>query len=313
MPEQLREFELIRRLFDRQVGRNEEVPVGIGDDAAVCLVPDGAALVTATDSLVSGTHFTSDADPASVGHRCLAVNLSDIAAMGAAPKWASLALNLPHIDNPWLDAFSAAFFALADDHNVILIGGDTVRGPLSVTVTVQGLVPSGQAILRSGAMAGDLIFVTGQPGSAAFARLYADRNLSRKFYFPEPRVQIGQSLQGIASAMIDISDGLADDLGHLLHASGGGATLDIEALPVAAGVADKLSVTEVAELGLFGGEDFELCFCIPPEKETELIELSASWPVSVTRIGTVNNSAALVWRLGGRVFEPAATSFKHFP
>ncbi len=307
-----REFELIRQMFVRQVANRPDVVIGIGDDAAITRLPDGRELVTATDSLVAGTHFLPDADPESIGHRCLAANLSDLAAMAATPLWASLALHLPQADEAWLQAFARGFFRLADQHKVVLIGGDTVLGPLAVTVTVQGVVPVGQAVQRSGARPGDLIYVTGFPGSAAFARIYSNAQLAECFSFPVPRVRFGQALSGLASAMIDISDGLDSDLGHLLQASKLGAKLDIADLPLATEMVNELGQSESVALVLNGGEDYELCFCIPPEKASELEELAGKLHVVISCIGSVAAGTELQWLQGGEVFSVPDSSFRHF-
>jgi len=307
-----REFELIRQLFVRQIAARSDVVLGIGDDAAITRVPPDHELLTATDSLVAGTHFLDEDDPASVGHRCLAINLSDLAAMGATPLWASLAIHMPEADEDWLKTFADGFFSLADRFGVQLIGGDTVRGPLALTVTVQGIVPTGQAVRRAGASAGDLLYLTGYPGSAAFGRLHQDSELASCFFFPEPRLSIGQELRGLASAMIDISDGVDSDLGHLLHASQVGATLDIEDLPVIHAAHAKLGGESVSELVLFGGEDYELCFSVPPAREPGLIQRAESWTVPLTRLGVINDMPALQWRKGGKIFSVPDKTFEHF-
>jgi thiamine-monophosphate kinase len=307
-----REFELIRQLFDRQLNSRPDIALGIGDDAAITRVPQGHDLVTATDSLVAGTHFAAEADPVSVGHRSLAVNLSDLAAMGARPLWANIALHIPAVDENWLSGFAAGFFALAERCDVALIGGDTVRGPLAVTITVQGIVPTDTAITRAGAKPGDSIYVTGHPGSAAFARMHKQSDLSACFEFPEPRLDIGAQVRGLASAMIDVSDGLDSDLRQLLFASNVGAALDLHCVPVAAEVKDSVGLLGAAELALFGGEDYELAICVPADADAAFLTLSTDWQVPVTRLGNVTDDSELRWLFDGKVFTPSQSEFRHF-
>ncbi len=236
----MNEFELIARFFSRPP-RAPAVVLGVGDDAALLAPAAGRQLVAAVDMLVGGRHFLADADPETVGHKALAVNLSDIAAMGAVPKWALLALALPDDDPPWVAAFAAGFTALADAHGVELVGGDTTRGPRNVCVTILGEVPAGQAITRAGARAGDDVYVSGQLGDAALAvaegagRIVLDpavRDACRaRLDRPVPRLELGVRLRGVATAMLDVSDGLTGDLGHILERSQVGAVVDLAAVP----------------------------------------------------------------------------------
>lgn len=311
----LPEFDLIERWFERP-SVHADVELGIGDDAALTRVPEGQLLVTATDMLVEGTHFLRGAAARSVGHRALAVNLSDVAAMGAEPRWASLAICLPAIDAAWLDEFAAGFFALAERSGVALIGGDTVRGPLSITVTLQGLVAPDAASRRSGAQPGDRIFVTGSPGAAAAGRSLLGQGeanrLSRCFEFPEPRLAAGKVLGQLASAVIDISDGLHADLGHLLRASGCGATLAVEQLPLGLQLQHGITPELAVEYALLGGEDFELVFSIAPERLDELHEQAAGWGCSLTQLGVVTEGQGLCWTLNDRPFTIETSGFRHF-
>ena len=238
----LGEFDLIERYFTRQ-GDRSDVLLGVGDDAALLQVPPGQVLVAAMDTLVEGRHFLPDAPPGSVGHQALAVNLSDLAAMGATPAWALLSLSLPEPDEAWLGGFAAGLYALAESCGVALVGGDTVRGPRVVTITALGFVEPGRALLRSGARPGDLVYVSGWPGEAA-AGLEAlrrgdasgpDDPLVRRYRFAEPRLALGRDLRGHATAAMDVSDGLLGDLQKLCAASGVGAQLDLECLPVSTG------------------------------------------------------------------------------
>jgi thiamine-monophosphate kinase len=311
-------------VFNRRVRARENVSLGIGDDAALTRLPAGCDLVTATDALVAGTHFLVDAPARSVGHRCLAVNLSDIAAMGAEPLWASLALSLPEVDYGWLNDFAEGFFALADMHDVTLIGGDTVHGSLFASLTLQGSVPTGQAVRRNGATPGDLIYVTGNPGDAAAGRLLACNELVgladssvrdlliERFYYPQPRLLAGLNLRGLASAMIDISDGLHVDLARLLRDSGVGALLDIATLPLSAALQSSVDTARAVELALCGGEDYELCFTIAPEKAAALHVLADSWDCSFTCLGTASAEAGLNWTREGECFSFPEAGFEHF-
>jgi thiamine-monophosphate kinase len=326
--EMLSEFRLIERLFARHVKQTQprnDVSLGIGDDAAVTrLIPDAAGdadLVTTTDILLEGTHFLADAPPRSVGHRCLAVNLSDIAAMGGTPLWASMALSLPEVNEPWLEEFAAGFFALADAHGVELIGGDTVRGPLAITVTMQGRVPQGTAVPRSGAAVGDLVYVTGEPGAAAAGRLLlsepeaeADsaKPLAAKFLYPEPRLQVGRELRSLVSAMIDVSDGLHADLGHLLTASTKGALLDVAELRLHANVESGYNRAQAIELALCGGEDYELLFTVPPQHVAQVHELAEGWTCGLACIGVITEGDRAEWRLNGDLYAVPASGYRHF-
>jgi len=325
-----KEFEIIEQVFRRRVRPRQNVALGIGDDAAITRLPEGSELVTATDALVAGTHFLDDAAARSVGHRCLAVNLSDIAAMGAEPLWASLALGMNRFDRAWLDDFATGFFALAEQAGVTLIGGDTVRGNLFASVTLQGIVPLGQAVRRDGAAAGDLIYVTGYPGDAAAGRLLqtgelavvgtsgsvdtmrAANILAEKFSYPVPRLAAGQDLRGLATAMIDISDGLDVDLGRLLEASGVGAKLDIANIPLSASLRQLMDRRRAIEMALCGGEDYELCFAVPPDKVDILQARADKWDCTLTRLGTVTAGPGLTWTLAGKPFAVPASGFEHF-
>ncbi len=318
-----REFEIIERVFRRASGR-PDVILGIGDDAAVTRLSAGHELVTATDALVCGTHFATDAPPHSVGYRSLAVNLSDLAAMGAEPHWASLAISLPAADDDWLESFALGFFELADKFDVDLIGGDTVCGPLAITVTVQGSVPEGAAVTRMGAQAGDGIYVTGHPGDAVAGRLLlegelsgghdadADSFLTRRFLYPEPRIAEGLALRDVATAMIDVSDGLHADLTHLLTASGAGAELDVSQLPLSGELLELVGESQASKFALCGGDDYELCFTAPADKAEAVAKLTEAVGYPIRRIGTVAAAGKIDWQLHGRHYEVPAAGFRHF-
>lgn len=316
------ELDLIRDGFTGIGTPRSDVILGVGDDCALLEVPAGQQLAISIDTLAAGTHFLADCDPALLGHKSLAVGLSDLAAMGAEPAWATLALTLPDHDPRWVAAFSRGFAALAKAHGVSLVGGDTTRGPLSVTVQVHGLVPAGQAIRRSGAAPGDLVYVSGTLGDAGLALRQllagtpADSFARGRLERPTPRVELGLALRGIASAMIDLSDGLAADLGHILAASGAGAGAEIElaALPMRATVASAVQADGDWTLPLASGDDYELCFCVPPSRLAELSAAARGPGVAVTRVGRIIAGSGL--RCLGPDGDPIAlgsTGFDHFP
>ncbi len=324
----LSEFDLIQRYFTPATPAREDVIHGVGDDGAVLHVPIGMDLVASVDTLVSGVHFFADVDPAALGYKALAVNLSDMAAMGAEPAWATLALTLPTVDETWLAAFSRGFFELAEHYGVQLVGGDTCRGPLTVSVQMHGFIPQGAALRRSGAMPGDLIYVTGTFGDAGLAlqalqqhqalpELHAHYLIDR-LERPSPRVFEGLALRGIASAAIDISDGLAADLGHILAASGVGATLEIERLPVSPAF---VAVAQDAALGadhcwqlpLSAGDDYELCFTVPADKQAKVEQVFARFGCGAARIGVIESQPGLRCKLAnGEMLTPASSGYQHF-
>ena len=314
----LGEFDLIARYFSRAGGRRD-VLLGVGDDAALLEVPPGCALVAAVDTLVEGRHFLPDAPPESVGHQALAVNLSDLAAMGADPAWALLSLSLPESDEQWLASFAEGLYALAARHGVALVGGDTVRGPRVLTITALGFVEPARALRRGGAQPGDVLFVSGWPGEAA-AGLEALRNgsdrgaedpLVRRYRYAEPRIALGRALRGRASAAMDVSDGLSGDLGKLCAASGVGARLDLERLPVSAQLARRHARADCERLVLFGGDDYELLFTVPREAAAALeAELSGSLPLH--RIGVIETEPGVRCLRDGRPERVAGSGYDHF-
>ena len=318
----LSEFELIDRFFKRPARR---AVLGIGDDAALFVPTAGCEIAISTDMLVEGRHFFADADPEALGHKTLAVNLSDLAAMGARPRFALLACALPDADPGWLEAFARGFFALADAHGVELIGGDTTRGPRNFCVTILGEVPAGQSLLRSGAQPGESIYVSGRLGDAALAVAHwrgrialaddelaqCDAALSR----PTPRVALGQRLRGLATAAIDLSDGLTGDLGHIVEASEVGATVELAAVPRSPALERRLAGadrTVALECLLAGGDDYELCFTAPPAAAAKVQALALDTGIGLTRIGTIAATPALaVIDERGRPFA-APRAFDHF-
>ena len=314
----LSEFELIERFFASADGGREDVVLGIGDDGAVVTPPADSELVVSVDTLVEGVHFHADAPAHALGYKSLAVNLSDLAAMGATPAWFTLALTLPQSNLDWLADFSRGLGELADRSGIALIGGDTTRGPLSISIQAMGHVPQGQALTRSGARAGDAIYVSGNPGEAAAglraveSALNLENPLIRRLYFPQPRLALGQALRGVANAAIDISDGLLADLGHILKQSAVGAELDAEAIPLSAELAE-FSGEEALQLALSGGDDYELCFCVPPETEGAVATLATLLGVQLSRIGTITEKpGCLVRDRQGQALDFNEPGYLHF-
>ena len=249
-----------------------DVLLGVGDDAAVMCVPPDRRLVAATDTIIEGVHFPHGAAAYDIGYRALAVNLSDMAAMGAEPAWMTLSLGLPKVDAQWLQDFSAGLYELAERHNVALVGGDTVRGELSITVQIMGLVETDKWLTRGGAQVGDAIFVSGSPGEAAaglsavlkdLPRSTALNRLRSRFWRPEPRVALGRAIRPFASACIDVSDGVLADLGHICERSGVGAHIDMETLPISQSLREAFSRENCERFLLAGGDDYELLFTVP--------------------------------------------------
>ena len=319
----LSEFELIDRFFRRPL---RHTVLGVGDDAALLAPSAGCEVAVSVDMLVAGRHFLADVDPEALGHKTLAVNLSDLAAMGAKPRWALLAGALPGADEAWIGAFARGFFALADAYEVDLVGGDTTRGPLNLCVTILREAPAGKALRRSGARPGDAIYVSGTLGDAALAVAHHRRELvlspdelarcEQALLWPRPRVELGQRLRGIASAAIDISDGLTGDLGHILDASGAGATVELAAVPRSEILASLLTRNDRAlalACLLAGGDDYELCFTAPARAASELGALAEQLDLALTRIGTIVDSRGLVVRdASGRALEDLPVAFDHF-
>jgi thiamine-monophosphate kinase len=289
------EFNLIARYFTRPTKR---AVLGIGDDCALIKVATGCELAISTDTLVEGVHFFAGADADKLGYKSLAVNLSDLAAMGAMPRYVTLALTLPSIDEAWLAAFSRGFFSLADEFEVELIGGDTTRGPLSITLTVMGEVEAGRALRRDGAKAGDDIWVSGALGSAALALMHMQKKIqlqphifSRvedRLHRPSPRIALGKKILGAATSAIDISDGLVADLGHICKRSKLSAVIERDLLPLASSLM-SVSADLRDECSLSGGDDYELCFTAPVAARGEIEIAGAKCGVAVTRVGTMEN------------------------
>ncbi|MGM0594396.1 MAG: thiamine-phosphate kinase [Pseudomonadota bacterium] len=319
----LNEFSIIERYFTAP-SRRSDVVLGVGDDAALLEVPPGMQLAVSVDTLVAGRHFPVQTDPESIGHKALAVNLSDMAAMGAEPAWATLALTLPEPDPAFIAPFARGFLRLAQEHGVALVGGDTVRGPLSLTVQIHGLLPTGTALRRDGARPGDELYVTGTLGDAGAALTQimgedvaeegAARSLRRRLDRPSPRVREGVALRGVASAAIDISDGLLADLGHILQRSGCGAELELAAIPQSEALRHSIDSSERRlRLALSAGDDYELCFSVPPDKVAELAAVSREWQCPVSRIGRLTEQGGVRLRgEGSEALEGFLSGFDHF-
>ena len=312
------EFALIDRIRAR-VRARADVVLGIGDDAALLQVPAGHQLVVSCDTLVSGVHFPAETAPADIGWKALAVNLSDLAAMAATPAWCTLALTLPDADGDWVDAFLDGFLELAEQHDVTLVGGDTTGGPLSITVTAHGFVPDGQALRRDGARAGDEVWVTGTIGDAAGAlaqwraRGPSSAKLRHRLDRPTPRIEAGLALRGLATAGIDLSDGLAGDLGHVLRASGVGARIDLGRLPTSRTLADHFEEAARWPLQLSGGDDYELCFTAPASAAFAIEQALAACDVTATVVGVLEAEPGLRFTTPeGDDYAPAAAGFQHF-
>jgi len=318
----LSEFALIERYFRACGAQRADVTLGVGDDAALLSTAAGSELVAATDTLVAGTHFPYGSPPASIGHRALAVNLSDLAAMGARPAWALLSLTLPEAEETWLEEFAAGFCDLARAHGVALVGGDTTRGPLCVTVQLLGHAPRGAALRRAGARAGDALFVSGTLGDAAAGLALEQGRLSapdeargylrERFLWPTPRMALGERLRGYASACIDVSDGLLGDAGKLASASRAGAELSFGELPVSEPLLAALGEERARELALTGGDDYELCFAVQPQDIARLLTELPPERWGYTRIGALRAASGTAVLRDGTVMELSHPGYQHF-
>ncbi len=314
------EFSLIAKHFTRAT---PGAVLGVGDDCALLAPTPGMQLAVSSDMLLEGRHFLPQDSPAGIGHKSLAVNLSDLAAMGATPRWATLAIALPEENDAWLTAFARGFFRLADLHGIELVGGDTTRGALTLSITVMGEIPPGQALRRDGAQVGDDIWVSGVLGSAALALAYRQGRLFMEqidaarvlpaLYLPTPRVALGIALRGIANSAIDISDGLLADLGHILERSSVGARLEFSALPMLPVVRSYLHETVARDCVLAGGDDYELCFTAPASHRDAIHAAAAGANVAVTRIGQITAESGLnVIDADGQSIPYLKTGYDHF-
>ena len=336
--ERSREDRLIETLFARHAADGREVLIGPGDDAALLRCPPGEELLITTDTLNEGVHFPAATPADSIGHRALAVSLSDLAAMAARPLWAVVTLSVPEAEEGWLSEFADGLFALADEQRVRVVGGDFVQGPLSVTVTAHGSALPGAALRRNAASEGDGIWVTGHPGEAAAGLKLLQQSLPtspgakvplgrrpplggrasppsqhllQRFCYPQPRLELGQQLSGIASACMDLSDGLITDLPRLLRSSQLQGRIEAEKLPLSAALIEFAEPEEALSLALAGGDDYELCFTAPAQNEHQLKDL-ATEELPITRIGQLSAGEGLKLTRGGKSWHPPDSGFRHF-
>ena len=309
----MNEFELIQGYFNWPI-KDPSIEIGIGDDAALFSLKDGQQLVTTTDTLSEGVHFFKDTLPSDIAYKSLAVNLSDIAAMGALAKYFTLALTLPKIDHDWIKEFSKSLKRLSEYHKVSLIGGDTTKGPLNITITMIGVVETSRALLRSGAGTGDGVYVSGTIGDAALCLkklrggLVPSKEELLKLNRPTPRLELGMGLKSVASSCIDISDGLEQDLSHILMASNVGAVIDVKKLPLSESVLGYIKNNKDWSIPLCGGDDYELCFTVPECNKKSLKKLSQSCNMDITKIGDINDSKEL--KIEG--YDGNRNSYQHF-
>jgi thiamine-monophosphate kinase len=313
------EFKLIAEYFSRPTARGD-VRLGVGDDAAVLQVPPDRRLVAAVDAIVEGVHFPVGTGATAIGHRAVAVNLSDLAAMGAEPAWMTLSLSLPAADASWLEGFAAGLYKLADRYSVALVGGDTVRGPLSITIQVLGLVEADRWLTRAGARPGDALFVSGTPGEAAAglecilrpqSKLAATNQLTQRFLWPEPRVELGRALRSLASAAIDVSDGLLADLEHICEMSGCAAQIDLELLPQSSAMHAVFDAGVCERFSLSGGDDYELLFTVPSER-LHAVERAIASGIRCTQIGRIVPGSGITCFRAGQPVTIARTGYDHF-
>ena len=318
----MKEFELIKHFFTKQAVKRKDVVLGIGDDCAVLSPIENQNIVVTTDTLVAGVHFPFETSPRAIGHKAVAVNLSDIAAMGAKPSWLSLAITLPTIDEAWLIEFCEGVFELCEFYNVELIGGDTTQGPLSITITAQGLTPEGSYLSRSGAKSGDWLYVTGELGDAALALQQITGKvdievqfidiIKNKLDYPKPRVLAGQTLREYASSAIDLSDGLIADLGHICQASNVGANIVLDALPLSTIMRDSLLSDDAITLALSGGDDYELLFTVSEDNKVGMETAMSHAGTKVTCIGQLNASQTISTTLNNKAIPINTAGFEHF-
>ena len=317
------EFNLINRYFSNRQPQRKDVFLALGDDCALVKPPENVRIAISTDTLVAGTHFLIDANPAWVAHKALASNISDLAAMGATPAWVSFALTMPTPDEAWLKPFCDAFFELANYYNIQLIGGDTTKGPLSLTLTVQGFVPQEQALLRSGAKVGDWVYVTGDLGDSKAgldvilnntlrAKPFA-LELEKRHYLSTPRILAGQALLNLASAAIDISDGLVSDIKHILERSQVGVSLDVAALPLSQELLQFVGNLEIAQqYALTSGEEYELCFTVPEQNKGSIESALAHCGCKVSCIGQIRPQGTFELHHQGKVLNWQLNGYDHF-
>ena len=319
----MNEFNVIDKYFIDRQSQRKDVLLSIGDDCALVKAPENTAIAISTDTLVAGTHFLAEANPAWVAHKALASNLSDLAAMGATPSWVSLALTMPNVDEPWLGEFCDSFYQLADYYGVQLIGGDTTKGPLSITLTVQGFVPEHKALTRHSAKVGDWIYVTGNLGDSKAGLeviLNSDKRdkpcasiLEERHYLSTPRILVGQALLPIASSAVDVSDGLIADLAHILKRSNVGANVDVDLLPTSKELEAFLSDTQLSKrYAISSGEEYELCFTVAEENKGALESALAHCGTTFTCIGQIRAGSKVELHASGEPVEWHSEGFDHF-
>jgi len=317
------EFELIKKYFHHLADEDPSVKCGIGDDAAIIQIPQGMELVLSIDTLLEDTHFPAETAPSDIGYKALAVNLSDMAAMGAVPKWVLLSISLPENDEAWLEKFVSGFLELSKQHSVSLIGGDMSRGPLSITLQIQGLVPVDTALKRNGAQKNDLIYVTGSLGDAGVGLDIVQGKLSigneyETFFInslnrPEVSVEAGLRLREIANSAIDISDGLIADLGHILSASHVGAEIEVKKIPLSETMQQCIDETTAWNYALTSGDDYKLCFTASAVQHEIIISTFKEIDISVSCIGRIKSGTGLQLKTpDGTCFEPSGKSYEHF-
>ena len=316
------EFQLIEHHFTRLGTIRPDVLLGVGDDCALLQVPEGKTLAVSVDTLVEGVHFLPGVDPESLGHKALAVNLSDLAAMGAEPAWATLALTLPQIEEAWIEAFCRGFAQLANRFRVQLVGGDTTRGSLAISVQVHGFVEAGQALRRDGASAGDLLYVSGTLGDAGLALQVAAgeydpgsfRNtLQARLDRPQPRIELARALRHLASAAIDLSDGLLADLGHICQRSGCGARLVLSSIPLSPALDQFMRACADWHVPLTSGDDYELCLVVPRQRQAEFEQLAAGLETPVSLVGEIESTTGIrCLDANGESVTVGRTGYDHF-
>ncbi len=318
----MKEFKVIDRFFAGRGQSRRDVELSVGDDCALVNPAEHKSIAISCDTLVENVHFFADMPAKALGYKALAVNLSDLASMGAEPAWMTLAITLPEVDEAWLEAFSDSLSATAEYYGLALVGGDTTRGPKSITITINGQVPTGKALTRCGAKNGDWIYVTGTLGDSALGLdvLRGKQKLSEeaeaffieRHYYPTPRVLAGQALRDLASSAIDLSDGLVGDIGHILSRSGVGAVINVDELPISELMSKSVSLEEALGYALTGGEDYELLFTVP-EAQRGALEVALSHSgVSFAQIGQISTGDKLRLIKDGEPFEPVNFGFEHF-
>ena len=319
----MKEFDIIERFFNQKSYQRKDVVLGVGDDCAITRVPDGLNLAITTDTLVNGVHFPIDTPPEAIAHKALAVNLSDLAAMGAEPAWFSLSLSLPEVDENWLESFSRSLFEMSQYYSIQLIGGDTVQGPMAVTITAHGFVPNEGPLTRQGAKPGDLIYVTGSLGDAGVgldihqgkrtANEHCATFLINRLNYPSPRLLAGTALRRIASSCIDLSDGVARDIQHILKQSDCGARIQVDKLPLSVALKEAVDDEEAYSYALAAGDDYELMFTVNEENKGTLDTALANANISATCIGHITGAKGkLELRFEDEAYESQRSGFEHF-